>query len=294
MPAFVSTLWICIVFVLVVFITGAAKSCSVLLALAVVFAMLYVVLPVAHPGSDVGPVPAAQGIWKTTPTTSTKSPPPGLRGAGKRLLAAFERGFERFRTFYGGWLAFALHNRLLAIGGFAVFVAGSLALLPLVGRDFFPTVDAGLIKLHVRGAPGTRIEETEQNFSEIERTIRDVIPKQEIGTLIDILGTPYSGLNLSLSEGALVSSADGQIYIALKGDHAPTVEYVRKLRAELNRTYPESTFFFLAPDISTQVLNFGIAAPIDVQVIGGLGKDAGNLRRLPGSSRTASPRSPVP
>src|SRR5581483_7918049 len=126
--------------------------------------------------------------------------------------------------------------------------------------DFFPTVDAGLIKLHVRGVPGTRIEETEKRIAEIERTIRGVIPSEQIETMIDVLGRPYSGINTSLSEGAAVSSADAQILIALKAeDHQPTAELVRELRAVLVHRYPETTFFFLAPDISTQVLNFGLA-----------------------------------
>jgi multidrug efflux pump subunit AcrB len=174
---------------------------------------------------------------------------------------------------YGRWLALALERRVTTTLLFFAFVGGSFCLFPLVGRDFFPVVDAGLIKLHVRGAPGTRIEETEQRFAAVQQTIKTVIPEREIGTMLDIIGTPYSGLNLSLSEGALISPADGQIYIALKEGHAPTADYVRALRSELRRGYPDTTFFFLAPDISTQVLNFGIAAPINVQVLGGVGKD---------------------
>jgi multidrug efflux pump subunit AcrB len=270
-PAFVSTLCICIVFVPVTFITGAAKSLFVPLALAVVFAMMTsyflsrTLVPTLVRYLLRGEVEAyAHG---------SDGGRPAPRGIG-RSLAAFERGFEGLRTRYGQWLALALEHRLATVLLFAVFVGGSLCLLPLVGRDFFPTMDAGLIKLHVRGAPGTRIEETEQRFASIEETIRGVVPPREIGTMLDILGTPYSGLNLSLSEGALVSSADGQIYMALNHDHAPTAGYVRELRRVLNRTYPGTTFFFLAPDISTQVLNFGIAAPIDVQVVGGVGKEA--------------------
>jgi multidrug efflux pump subunit AcrB len=141
-------------------------------------------------------------------------------------------------------------------------------MLTLVGRDFFPTVDAGLIKLHVRGRPGTRIEETEKRIAAIERTIGNVIPARELDTMLDIIGTPYSGINLSLSEGALISSADSQILIALKPGHRPTADYLRALRTELRRRYPETTFFFLAPDITSQVLNFGLAAPIDLQVVG--------------------------
>src|SRR5262249_31300849 len=138
----------------------------------------------------------------------------------------------------------------------------------------FPNVDAGLIKLHVRGAPGTRLEETEKRFAAIETTIKGVIPPSEIETLIDNIGIPASGINLSLSEGALISPADGQILIHLKEGHRPTPEYVRKLRAVLAATHPGTTFFFLAPDISTQVLNFGLPAPIDVQIVGAVGNEA--------------------
>jgi multidrug efflux pump subunit AcrB len=143
----------------------------------------------------------------------------------------------------------------------------------MLGRDFFPTVDAGLIKLHVRGAPGTRLEEAEKKIAAIERTIRGIIPDQEIETMLDVMGTPVSSINLSLSEGALISPADAQIFIGLKHGHQPTADYMRVLRAHLAKLYPEMTFFFLAPDISTQVLNFGLAAPIDLQVIGPTGSE---------------------
>jgi multidrug efflux pump subunit AcrB len=280
-PAFVSTLCICIVFVPVAFITGAAKSLFVPLALAVVFAMMtsyflsrtlvptmvrYLLRAEAHPDAAHG---GSSEDGHANAVKSRKKP-----HLGARFLAAFERGFERLRDAYGRVLALALEHRGVAASAFGAFVAASLCLLPLVGEDFFPTVDAGLIKLHVRTTPGTRIEETEQRFAAIENTVKSVVPPREIDTMLDILGTPYSGLNLSLSEGALVSSADGQIYLALRPGHAPTAEYVHKLRTELHRAYPDTTFFFLAPDISTQVLNFGIAAPIDVQVLGGVGKEA--------------------
>ncbi len=287
-PAFVSTICICIVFVPVVFITGAAKSLFVPLAMAVVFAMLtsYFLSRTL--------VPTMMRFLMTKEAEhhakDHHEAPTSLAG---RFFAAFERGFERLRTAYGGWLALALRHRGVVVAGFLAFVAASLALFPLVGRDFFPSVDAGLIKLHVRGEPGTRIEETERKFADIEDTIRTVIPPGEIQTMLDNVGIPYSGLNLSLSEGALISAANGQIFIALKEGHAPTAAYVRKLRAALNQTYPDQTFFFLAPDISTQVLNFGLAAPIDVQVVGAFGNEeatygvaqqiAERMRTIPGA-----------
>ncbi|MEO7731390.1 MAG: efflux RND transporter permease subunit, partial [Kofleriaceae bacterium] len=211
-----------------------------------------------------------------------------------RFTVAFERGFGRLRDGYGRGLAWTLKHRAFLVVSFLVFIAASLSLITLIGRDFFPTVDAGLIKLHVRGAPGTRLEETEKRIATIERTIRTVIPPDQIETMIDVLGTPYSGINLSLSEGAAISPADGQILVALKEGHRPTADYVRALRETLRQTYPETTFFFLAPDISTQVLNFGLAAPIDLQVVGPIGSEdktlqlaqelAGQVAKVPGAA----------
>jgi multidrug efflux pump subunit AcrB len=256
-PAFVSTICICIVFVPVVFISGAAKSLFVPLAMAVVFAML-----------------TSYFLSRTlVPTMMRYLVRHEDHGGGGDFFAAFERGFARLRSVYGGWLAWALQHRGVVVGGFLAFAIGSLGLFALVGRDFFPNVDAGLIKLHVRGIPGTRIEETERKFAQIEDTIRTVIPPDRIETLLDNIGIPYSGLNLSLSEGALISAADGEIFLALKKDHSPTPEYVRRLRAKLTKEYPDQAFFFLAPDISTQVLNFGLPAPIDIQLVGAFGSD---------------------
>jgi multidrug efflux pump subunit AcrB len=273
LPALVSTLCICIVFVPVTFIAGAAKSLFVPLALAVVFAMLtsYVL------SRTLVPTLVRFLLEKEAREHSEgQHGPPGL---ARRFFAAFDRGFVHLRTGYGRWLASALEHRVLFVTSFLGFVLVSVVVLvPLLGRDFFPSVDAGLIKLHVRGSPGLRIEETERRFAQIEDTIRTVIPPAEIATLLDNMGVPNSGLNLSLSEGALISPSDGQIMIALKEEHAPTADYVRKLRTTLNREYPEATFFFLAPDISTQVLNFGLAAPIDVQLVGVPGKEEDTLK----------------
>jgi multidrug efflux pump subunit AcrB len=272
-PALVSTLCICIVFVPVAFIAGSAKSLFVPLALAVVFAMLtsYFLSRTLVPT-------LVCFLLEKEAKEHEQGHQAGQPGPAKRFFNAFDRGFVRLRTAYGGWLAWALEHRALFVTAFLTFVVGSvLLLLPLLGRDFFPTVDAGLIKLHVRGAPGLRIEETERRFVAIEKTIKTVIPKQEIATMLDNLGVPNSGLNLSLSEGALISPSDGQISIALKEGHRPTADYVRAIRRKLHQEYPESTIFFLAPDISTQVLNFGLAAPIDVQLVGAPGKENDTL-----------------
>jgi multidrug efflux pump subunit AcrB len=260
-PAFVSTLCICIVFVPVAFITGSAKSLFVPLAMAVVFAMLtsYVL------SRTLVPTLVHMMLRKESEQHDKHA-----------VFAAFDRFFDRMRHSYGRWLAWSLQSRAFVVTAFGIFVAFSLALAPLLGRDFFPSVDAGLIKLHVRGPAGTRIEESEPRFTKIENTIREVIPPSEIATLIDNLGVPYSGINLSLSEGAQVSPADGQILISLKS-HGKTSAYVDRLRGRLNHDYPDTTFFFLAPDISTQVLNFGLPAPIDVQIVGAPGNDTETL-----------------
>ena len=276
-PAFVSTLCICIVFAPIAFLTGAARSLFVPMALAVVFAMLMSYL-----------------LSRTLVPTMVHYLLKRESAGPNRFTVAFERGFSALRASYGRGLAWALQHRAFVVVGFAVVIAGSLAMVGLIGRDFFPTVDAGLIKLHVRGVPGTRLEESEKRIAAIEQTIRGVIPASEIETMLDVLGTPYSGINLSLSEGAAVSPADGQILIALVPGHRPTEDYVRALRDSLHHSYPETTFFFLAPDISTQVLNFGLAAPIDVQVVGPIGSEdktlavaedlAAKIARIPGAA----------
>ncbi|WP_433934526.1 efflux RND transporter permease subunit [Sorangium cellulosum] len=272
-PALVATLCICIVFVPVAFITGAARSLFVPMALAVVFAMLMSYFL----SRTLVPTLVRLLLEREAAEHAHGHAGGAPRSLFGRVFAAFNRAFDRLRAAYGGWLAWALAHRAGFVGVFLAFVAASVALVPLLGRDFFPSVDAGLIKLHVRGAPGTRLEESERRFARIEQTIREVIPPDEIRTMLDTIGIPASGINLSLSEGAQISSADGQIFIALEEHHRPTADYVRQLRAKLNATYPDTTFFFLAPDISTQVLNFGLAAPINVQVVGPIGKEDDTL-----------------
>jgi multidrug efflux pump subunit AcrB len=289
-PAFVSTLCICIVFVPVVFIAGAARSLFVPLALAVVFAMLtsYFLSRTLVP--TLMRYLLATEADHDAAGAATDAP----RTVAARFLAAFERGFDRLRHGYGRWLAWSLAHRATTVALFLSFVTGSMALVPLVGQDFFPSVDAGLIKLHVRGPASTRIEESEARFARIEDSIKSVIPPAQIETMLDNIGVPYSSINLSLSEGVLVSPADGDILISLTSDHGPTADYVRRLRRSLAAGYPDTTFFFLAPDISTQVLNFGLPAPIDVQVIGPPGKEeqtegvaeaiASRVARIPGAA----------
>ena len=257
-PTLVSTLCICIVFAPIAFLSGAARSLFLPMALAVVLSMLTSYL-------------LSRTLVPTMLCYLLK------HSAVRRRERAFDVVFERLRSAFGRNLAWALRHRAFVLAAFAAFAASAVALMPLVGRDFFPPVDAGLIKLHVRNAPGTRIEETEGKVDVIERVIRAAIPPDEIETMVDVLGTPYSGLNLSLSEGALISGADAEILISLKRGHAPTQRYVRALRDRLNREFPDTTFFFLAPDISNQALNFGLAAPIDLQVVGPVGGEEATL-----------------
>ncbi len=272
-PAFVSTLCICIVFVPVAFLTGAARSLFLPLALAVVFAMLtsYLLSRTLVP-TMVRYLLASEA--KTHRAGAASAKPRGVFG---RFHAAFERRFAAMRAAYGRALATALHHPKLTLAAFALLFVGSFALYPAVGRDFFPSVDAGLIRLHVRVPPGTRVEETEKRFTAIEATIATVVPPKDTSTLLDNMGVPVSGINLSLGDPSMISSSDGEILIALKPGHRPTSEYVHELRRVLAERHPDTTFFFLAPDISTQVLNFGISAPIDVQITGPLGNQPKNL-----------------
>ena len=191
---------------------------------------------------------------------------------------AFNHQFEKLRRAYGGLLALALEHRVLVMSIFAVFAIGSCALYPLIGRDFFPTVDAGQIRLHVRARPGTRIEESERIFGRVQDLIRRDIPASEIDTISDNIGVPYSSINMALSDGSLMSSADGEILVALKEHHRPTAGYVKKLRKDLKEQFPELVTFFQPADIVTQVLNFGLPAPIDVQVEGPNQNMAANLK----------------
>ncbi|HET6337542.1 MAG TPA: efflux RND transporter permease subunit [Polyangiales bacterium] len=254
-PAFVSTLCICIVFLPIAFITGPARSLFLPLAMAVAFSMAVSYF-------------LSRTLVPTLVRYLLAAEKHGNGAERSRFHAAFERGFERLRSSYGRVLAGALARPLSVITGFLIFVGLSVALFPLVGRDFFPSVDAGLIRLHVRAPPGTRIEATEQLYIAVGESIRDVIPGDEIETLINNIGVTSSPINLSMSDGTLISSADGEILIALKPGHGSSQEYVRQLRATLPERHPALTFFFLAPDISTQVLNFGTSAPVDIQVTG--------------------------
>jgi multidrug efflux pump subunit AcrB len=184
-----------------------------------------------------------------------------------RLQQKFEHGFERLRTAYGNTLDRALHARWLFAIIFLTLCLGSLALVPFLGQDFFPTVDAGQFKLHFRAKTGTRIEETARLADQIEAAIRKDIPASDLNGILDNLGLPYSGINLSYSNSGVIGTADGDIQVSLNRGH-PTAEYQRKLRLDLPREFPGTMFMFQPADIVSQILNFGLPAPIDVQLIG--------------------------
>jgi multidrug efflux pump subunit AcrB len=383
-PAFVSTLCICIVFVPVVFITGAAKYLFTPLAMSVVFAMMtsyllsrtlvptlvhYLLaaevemyggvidphdthathlrhIQEAHaagrpvPPEDETPIDRLRGFVSTTagklffifgflilglmaggliavleftkvfPAATglvngvwgwIRENPSVVLLIGLILVAivplcwlvthvtwaihnAFNKGFEKFRRAYGGVLMWCLTNRGLVCAGFAVLVLVSCSLIFAIGRDFFPNVDAGQMRLHVRCPAGTRIEQTEQYYADVENDIRNIMadpsthkPTGDIKVMLDNMGIPNSSINLALSDGSIMSPADGEILISLSEGHKPTEYYQNILRRELPKRHPELQFFFAPADIITQVLNFGLQAPIDVQIATGKEADLPKL-----------------
>jgi multidrug efflux pump subunit AcrB len=193
----------------------------------------------------------------------------GQKSLFGRWQHGFERGFESFRRRYQELLETTLEHRKLFAICFVAFCFLSLGLVFFLGEDFFPSVDAGLMRLHVRGRPGLRVEETARLCDQIEQVLRQDIPKDEIQTVLDNIGVPYSGLNLSYSTSGVIGTSDAEILVALNPEHHhSTPDYVRRLREELPRKFPGVEFFFQPADIVTQILNFGLPAPIDVQVVG--------------------------
>jgi multidrug efflux pump subunit AcrB len=289
-PAFVSTLCICIVFVPVLLLTGAAKYLFTPLALAVVFAMLasYLLSRTLIPTMVHYLLKPELKLY----IMGEHGEAAGGSGVIWHAHHLFNRRFETMRTSYSGLLDWALRRRKLVLAGFAIFVAGSLCLAPFVGQDFFPIVDAGQLRLHARAPAGTRIEKTEMIFADIDDEIRHVIPANEIDTIIDNIGIPFGGFNLAFGDNATIGSDDGDILISLKNEkHGPVAEYRDTLRRRLHERFPDVTFFFEAANITNQILNFGLPAPVDVQVIG---RDAkanyeisreieGRIARIPGA-----------
>jgi CzcA family heavy metal efflux pump len=262
-PALVSTLSICIVFVPMFFLSGVARYLFVPLAEAVSFAMLASYL------LSRTIVPTMARYLLADNTLLAEGGPPKKAHIFSRMQQRFEHGFEGLRNRYHGVLEICVrHNKLFAISFLAVCIL-SFALLPLLGQDFFPAVDTGEFKLHLRAPTGTRIEETAALCDHVEDAIRKEIPQNEIRSVIDNIGLPYSGINLSYSNSAPTGPGDADILVALTKDHRPTAEYEHDIRLKLNQEFPGVTFYFLPADIVSQILNFGLPAPIDVQVVGG-------------------------
>ncbi|PFH29365.1 efflux RND transporter permease subunit [Burkholderia sp. JKS000303] len=278
MPAFVSLLCICIVFVPMLQLDGIARFLFVPMAEAVIFAMIasfilsrtfvpmmaqYLLKPHASGGHASGELAA---VMATTHGAHAHQPP--SRNPLVRLQRGFERRFERIRARYRIVLGLALTHRKRFIAGFLVAVAASLLLVPWLGRNFFPDIDAGQITIHVRTPVGTRIEDTADEFDHIENAVRGVIPPKQLANIVDNIGLPHSGINLTYNNSGTIGPEDGDIMVSLGADHAPTASYVRRLREVLPRAFPGTTFSFLPADIVSQILNFGSPAPIDIQIAG--------------------------
>src|ERR1700761_8498223 len=262
-PAFVSTLSICIVFVPMFFMGGVARYLFVPLAEAVIFAMLASYFL----SRTVVPTMAKYLLHEHDPESEKQKH--HSRNPLVRAQLLFEHQFEKLRMFYFRVLQLAISHAVIFLLIFFIFTIGSFALIyPWLGQDFFPSVDAGSFKLHLRAPTGTRIEETARLCDLVEHSIRQEIPQSELVSIIDNIGIPYSGINLSYTSTGVVGASDADITVQLAEKHHPTDTYVQHLRPKLNAEFPGTIFYTLPVDMVTQILNFGLPAPIDIQVIG--------------------------
>ncbi len=257
-PALVSTLCICIVFLPMFFLTGVSRYLFVPLAEAVVFAMLasYILSRTLVPT-------LAMYLLKAHEHGATRSNNPLAR-----FQRSFERGFERVRTLYQSVLGRLVEARRIFVPAFLLLCLVAALLIPFLGQNFFPSSDTGSFILHVRAKSGTRIEETARLCDLVEQSIRRTVPPGEMDNVLDNIGLPYSTLNFQHATSGLIGAGDADILVSLKEDHGPTSDFVRELRDKLPREFPGTTFYFLPSDIVTQILNFGLPAPIDVQIEG--------------------------
>ena len=266
LPAFVSTLCICIVFVPMFFLTGVARYLFVPLAEAVVFAMLasYVLSRTLIPT-------LVMWFYRNIEYRGHAADPATVVSWLRPFVALqirFEKGFARFREGYRNLLGTVLAHRSLFVIFFLAFCVGTWLLVPQLGQNFFPSVDAGQFRLHVRAPGGTRIEETTRLVDGIETVIREEIPPAELGGILDNIGIPSGGIPLAYIDNGLTGTGDADILVSLKHGHEPTDSYVRRLRTRLNRDVPGTTFYFLPADIVNQTINFGLPAPFDIQIVG--------------------------
>jgi multidrug efflux pump subunit AcrB len=262
-PALVSTLAICIVFVPMFFLSGVSRYLFVPLAEAVVFAMLASYLLSRTLVPTMARYLLVQQTEEERHEITERSRNPFVR-----MQAKFEAGFERVRHAYRRTLQTAVQHRKAFTVCFLAFCVLSFALLPFVGEDFFPRVDSGEFKFHIRAPIGTRIEETASLCDRIEDDIRQVVPPSQLTGIVDNIGLPYSSINLSYSNSAPIGSADADIQVELAAKHAPTIDYIRELRRKLPQDFPGVTFYELPVDIVSEILDFGLPAPIDIQVVG--------------------------
>jgi len=263
-PAFVTLLCLCIVFVPMFQLGGVAGYLFRPLAEAVVFALIgsFILSRTLVPTM-------AHYLMRGHHSGHDPSAPHGRsRNPLKRFQQGFEGGFSRFRDNYRALLLLALGRPKTFIAGFLACVVLSFGLWPFLGENFFPTVDSGQILMHVRAQPGTRIEETARLFDLIEQTVRRTIPPDQLDNIVDNIGLPFSGINMAYQNTGTIGPEDGDALISLKEDHRPTAAYIKQLRTILPQKFPEATFSFLPADIVSQILNFGLPAPMDVQVIG--------------------------
>jgi multidrug efflux pump subunit AcrB len=286
-PAFVSLLCICIVFIPMFFLNGVARFLFVPMAESVMFAMVFSFLL----SRTLVPT-MAKYLLRRQPAPAGEEPRArnaAVKNPLVRLQRGFEARFEQLRAAYRELLALAVAHRARFLAGFLGFIALSFLLAPFLGRNFFPQVDGGQILLHVRAPVGMRIEETAARFADVERAIRDVIPPAEIAAMADNIGTYISAINTIYNNTGTINESDGDIQISLKAGHAPTASYVKRLRQQLPRRFPGMTFAFLPADIVSQILNFGAPAPIDLQVRGNdLSADYAYANRLLGQIRHIS------
>src|SRR6478752_6925407 len=292
-PAFVSLLCICIVFVPMFFLQGVSRFLFVPMAEAVMFAMIWSFIL----SRTLVPTMAK---YLLQPHVHHEGGPPRSRNPLVLFQRGFEARFERFRRGYYALLEMALGHRKVFVTCFLAFVAVSFLLAPFLGRNFFPSVDAGNILMHVRTQVGTRVEETANQLADVQKAIRKIIPPGEIETLTDNIGMPISGINMTYNNTGVIGPQDGDVQIKLKEGHRPTDKYVQALREQLPRAFPGMTFAFLPADIVSQILNFGAPAPIDLQVRGAdvnanfayANKLLSRIRRIPGVADARIQQSP--
>jgi len=272
-PAMVSTMCICIVFVPVTLLSGAAKFIFTPLALAVVFAMVasYLLSRTIVPTMMHFLLPAEVSLYQGGPESPTS------RSFVWRFHLRFEHHFEGFQKRYRRVLDAALKHRSMVLTGFAIISLASLSLVFILGENFFPYVDSGQMEFHVRPPTGTRIEVASEIFTRVNEEVRRIIPKDQVAMIVDNIGLPPGGVNLAFTATDATSNGDGDVLVALTPKHRPTQEWMRILRSDLAQKFPQETFFFEPADITNQTLNFGLPAPIDVQV---RGKNATDTYRI--------------